>query len=195
MDLGGTLDTSTELANSNGAGAYVGPNPPAAKRAMKFVDAAICYSAGKTLDAIQYVSKYKVLPSFTPKWSEKPLQKSWQKTKPTLGWPRSTDSLCPTCVREARSAIIDGEQDWTTLLHEKVGEVKAEIIERDGQVWMIKDCPQHGRIEDLMAIDVRFLEWIEKNFPGRDIPAHNDKELHNHGSSTVKHGRGCPPIS
>ena len=27
-------------------------------------------------------------------------------------------------------------------------------------------------------------------FPGRDIPAHNDEKLHNHGSSTIKHGRG-----
>ena len=41
-----------------------------------------------------------------------------------------------------------------------------------------------------MAVDAKFLEWIEGNFPGRDIPAHNDEELHNHGSSTVRHGRG-----
>src|SRR5437870_12524570 len=34
-------------------------------------------------------------PSFIPKWSDKPLLKSWQKTKPPLGWPRQTDSLCP----------------------------------------------------------------------------------------------------
>ena len=129
-------------------------------------------------------------PAFTPKWSEKPLQKSWQKTKPTLGWPRQTDSLCPKCVQEAREAIVSGRKDWTTLLHEKVGEVKADIVERDGQVWMVKECPEHGKIEDMMAVDVRFLEWIEKNFPGRDIPAHNDEELHNHGSSTIKHGRG-----
>ena len=163
---------------------------PLSKRALRFVDSAVCYSAGVAFDAVQYVGKYNIRPAFTPKWSEKPLQKSWEKTKPTLGWPRTTDSLCPTCVREARAAIISGEQDWTTLLHEKVGEVKAEIIERNGEVWMIKDCPQHGRIEDLMAIDVRFLEWIEKNFPGRDIPAHADAELHNHGTSTIKHGRG-----
>ena len=31
----------------------------------------------------------------TPKWSDKPLLKSWEKSKPPLGWPRSTDSLCP----------------------------------------------------------------------------------------------------
>ena len=34
-------------------------------------------------------------PAFTPKWSDKPLLKSYQKTKPPLGWPRETDSLCP----------------------------------------------------------------------------------------------------
>ena len=94
-------------------------------------------------------------------------------------------------MREAREAITSGEAEWQKLLHEKVGEVKADIIERDGQVWMVKECPQHGKIEDLMAIDVKFLEWIEKNFPGRDIPAHNDEGLHNHGSSSVKHGRGA----
>ncbi len=75
-------------------------------------------------------------------------------------------------------------------MHEKVGEIKAQIIERDGQVWMVKECPIHGKYEDLMAVDAKFLEWIEKNFPGRDIPAHNDEDLHSHGSSTVRHGRG-----
>ena len=76
-------------------------------------------------------------------------------------------------------------------MHEKVGEIKAQIIERDGQVWMVKECPIHGKYEDLMAIDSKFLEWIEKNFPGRDIPAHADEALHNHGSSTVRYGRGA----
>ena len=182
-----TLDQPTVSNAPNGREQF---KVPIGKRAMKFVDAAVCYGAGVAFNTVQHFNKYNPTPAFTPKWSEKPLQKSWQKTKPPLGWPRQTDSLCPKCVREARSAIINGEQDWTTLLHEKVGEVKADIIERDGQVWMVKDCPQHGKIEDLMAIDVRFLEWIEKNFPGRDIPAHNDETLHNHGSSTVKHGRG-----
>jgi 7,8-dihydro-6-hydroxymethylpterin dimethyltransferase len=136
------------------------------------------------------LSTYKPVSSFTPKWSDVPLLKSWAKTKPPLGWPRTTDSLCPECVREARQKILAGEVPWQVLLHEKVGEIKANIIERDGQVWMIKECPRHGKIEDLMAIDSRFLAWIEKNFPGRDLPAHNDNELHNHGSSSIRHGRG-----
>ena len=182
-----TQEIVSAMPSTNNGGSGKGP---LGKRAMKVFDAAVCYTAGATFDAIHYVGKYGIKPAFIPKWSEKPLQKSWQKTKPTLGWPRQTDSLCPQCVREAREAIVSGREDWTTLLHEKVGEIKADIIERDGQVWMVKDCPVHGKIEDMMAVDVRFLEWIEKNFPGRDIPAHNDKELHNHGSSTIKHGRG-----
>src|SRR5881296_2993123 len=158
---------------------------------MKYIDAAVCYGASVAFDTIQYFNRFSPNPSFTPKWTEKPLLKSWQKTKPVLGWPRQTDSLCPQCVKEARETIISGAADWTRLLHQKVGEVKANIIERNGQVWMVKDCPQHGKTEDLMAIDVKFLEWIEKNFPGRDIPAHADKDLHNHGSSTIRHGRGA----
>ncbi len=160
------------------------------QRLMKYVDAAVTKVAGATFDTIQFFNKYNPRPSFTPNWSEKPLLKSWQKTKPQLGFPRQTDSLCPGCVKEAREAIINGRKDWQDLLHEKVGEIKAQIIERDGQVWMVKDCPIHGHYEDIMAVDVNFLRWIEKNFPGRDIRAHNDADLHNHGSSTIKHGRG-----
>ena len=160
-------------------------------RAWKYFDSAACSFARVAFNGIQYFNnKYQPGATFTPRWSEKPLLKSWEKTKPTLGWPRQTDSLCPTCVKEARERIISGDQDWKALLNEKVGEIKADIIQRDGQVWMVKDCPVHGRIEDIMSIDTRFLEWIEQNFPGRDMPAHNDKDLHNHGSSTIKHGRG-----
>ncbi len=160
-------------------------------RLWKTFDWALCRTAGITFDTIQFFNKYNPNPSITPKWSDKPLLKSWEKSKPTLGWPRTTDSLCPECVKEARQAIIDGKKDWTDLVHEKVGEIKAQIIERDGQVWMVKECPIHGKCEDLMAVDSKFLEWIEKNFPGRDIPAHNDEDLHRHGSSTVRYGRGA----
>ena len=76
------------------------------------------------------------------------------------------------------------------LLNEKVGEIKATIIERDGKILMVKDCPLHGHFEDVMAMDPAFFKHLEEVFPGRDIRAHNDEKLHNHGSSTVKHGRG-----
>src|SRR6201993_2805179 len=157
------------------------------KRSMDWV---ICKAAGITFNTIQFFNKRNPNPSVTPKWSDKPLLKSWEKTKPTLGFPRQTDSLCPDCVKEARKAIINGKKDWRDLMHEKVGEIKAQIIERDGEVWMVKECPIHGKYEDMMAIDAKFLNWIEQNFPGRDIPAHNDEDLHKHGSSTVRYGRG-----
>ncbi|MGI8782263.1 MAG: radical SAM protein, partial [Acidobacteriota bacterium] len=166
------------------------PRSPRAARALKHLDAAASKTAGVLFESIQFFNKYRPNASFIPKWSDKPLQKSWEKTKPTLGWPRETDSLCPKCVIETRKRILEGEEDYRILIHEKVGEIKAQIIERDGQVWMIKECPIHGRFEDMMAVDVNFLEWIEGNFPGRDIRAHNDEKLHNHGSSTIKHGRG-----
>src|SRR4030095_12853826 len=31
---------------------------------------------------------------------------------------------------------------------------------------------------------------LEDAFPGSDIRSHNDEKLHNHGSSTIKYGRG-----
>jgi len=128
--------------------------------------------------------------SFTPRWSDKPLLKSYQKEKPPLGWPRTTDSLCPKCVPAIRQQIIDGKLPHEILLNEKVGEIKAQIIERDGQILMVKDCPIHGHFEDLMSIDTAFFKHLEDVFPGRDIRAHNDEKLHNHGTSTVTHGRG-----
>ena len=102
-------------------------------QAWKAFDFALCKTAGLVFNTIQIFNKYNPNPSFTPKWSDKPLLKSWEKTKPTLGWPRQTDSLCPGCVKEAREAIINGQKDWHDLMHEKVGEIKAQIIERDGQ--------------------------------------------------------------
>jgi uncharacterized radical SAM superfamily Fe-S cluster-containing enzyme len=160
-------------------------------RPIKHVEKGLTFIAGGLFNGIKFFNKYKPNPSFTPKWSDKPLLKSWQKSKPTLGFPRTTDSLCPNCVIEAREDILSGKKDVSILLNEKVGEIKAQIIERDGQIWMVKECPQHGKVEDLMAIDSDFLKHIESLFPGRDISAHNDEKLHNHGSSTIKYGRGA----
>jgi 7,8-dihydro-6-hydroxymethylpterin dimethyltransferase len=157
---------------------------------IKYVEKGLSFAANGLWQVFSRVNKISQNPSFTPAWSDKPLLKSYQKTKPPLGWPRQTDSLCPTCVREARQAILDGKQDVSILLNEKVGEIKATITEKDGQIVMIKDCPIHGHFEDVMAMDPAFFKHLEEVFPGRDIRAHNDEKLHNHGSSTIKHGRG-----
>src|SRR3989440_3917582 len=157
---------------------------------VKYAEKVLTFAASGAWAVFERLNRIKPNPSFTPRWSEKPLLKSWEKTKPPLGWPRSTDSLCPKCVPEIRQQIIDGKLPHEVLMNEKIGEIKAQIIERDGQILMVKDCPIHGHFEDVMAVDTNFFRHLEEVFPGRDIRAHNDEKLHHHGTSTVKHGRG-----
>src|ERR1700719_1087489 len=157
---------------------------------IKYFEKGLSIAANGAWVVFNGLNKINQRPAFTPSWSDKPLLKSYQKPKPPLGWPRQTDSLCPTCTREARQEILDGKKDVSILLNEKVGEIKATIVERDGKILMVKDCPLHGHFEDVMAMDPAFFKHLEEVFPGRDIRAHNDEKLHNHGSSTVKHGRG-----
>jgi len=157
---------------------------------IKHVEKVIALAANAAWHVYDKINSIHPNPSFTPKWSDKPLLKSWEKQKPKLGWPRETDSLCPKCVPEIRQQIIDGKLPVEILKNEKAGEIKAQIIERDGKIMMVKDCPIHGHFEDIMSIDPAFSKHLEDVFPGRDIRAHNDEKLHNHGSSTITHGRG-----
>jgi uncharacterized radical SAM superfamily Fe-S cluster-containing enzyme len=157
---------------------------------IKHVEKALTMAAGAAWNVFNTLNSIRPNPSFTPKWSDKPLLKSWEKQKPPLGWPRTTDSLCPKCVPDIRNKVINGDLPVDILRNEKAGEIKAQIVERDGRIWMVKDCPIHGHFEDLMSIEPVFSEHLERVFPGRDIRAHNDSKLHDHGSSTVTHGRG-----
>ena len=157
---------------------------------IKYAEKAVTVAAGAIWTVFDKLNQINQNPSFTPKWSDKPLLKSYEKTKPPLGWPRETDSLCPKCIPEIRKEILDGKRDYKVLLNEKIGEIKAKVIERDGKILMVKDCPVHGHFEDVMAVDTAFFKHLEEVFPGRDIRAHADEKLHNHGSSTIKHGRG-----
>jgi uncharacterized radical SAM superfamily Fe-S cluster-containing enzyme len=161
------------------------------RKPIKYVEKAAVTAAKATWVVFDRLNRISPNPSPTPKWSDQPLLKSYEKSKPPLGWPRSTDSLCPKCVPEIRQQILDGYLPHEILLNEKVGEVKAQIIERDGKILMVKDCPKHGHFEDVMSVDTEFSKHLEDVFPGRDIRAHNDEGLHNHGSSTVKYGRGA----
>jgi 7,8-dihydro-6-hydroxymethylpterin dimethyltransferase len=157
---------------------------------VKYVEKCFTLGANLVWHVYERLNRVRPNPSPTPKWSDKPLLKSYEKTKPPLGWPRSTDSLCPKCVPEIRQQILDGKLPYEVLLNEKVGELKAQIVERDGKVLMVKDCPVHGHFEDVMSIDTDFTQHLEEVFPGRDIRAHSDEKLHHHGSSTIKYGRG-----
>src|SRR3954462_11382067 len=81
--------------------------------------------------------------AFQPAWAPAPLLKSRARSKPSLGFPRTTDSLCPVCVRETRASILSGEIPLRALVNDKVGEIKAQILERDGKVIIEKTCPAH----------------------------------------------------
>jgi uncharacterized radical SAM superfamily Fe-S cluster-containing enzyme len=157
---------------------------------IKYVEKAFTYAAGAAWVVFDKLNQINQNPGFVPRWSDKPLLKSYQKVKPPLGWPRETDSLCPRCVPEIRQQILDGKTALDVLYNQRPGEIKATIIERDGKILMVKDCPIHGHFEDVMAIDTAFFKHLEDVFPGRDIRAHNDSTLHRHGSSTITHGRG-----
>src|ERR687886_123264 len=99
---------------------------------IKYVEKAVTVVADAAWHVFERANRIKPNPSFTPKWSDKPLLKSWEKQKPKLGWPRETDSLCPKCVPEIRQQILDGKVPLE-VLDTNVGVIKARVIERDGK--------------------------------------------------------------
>jgi len=154
------------------------------------IETALTRGARLAWPAFQILNRQFRSQSFQPKWATAPLMKSAERSRPQLGWPRTTDSLCPVCVRDARARILGGEQSVESLVDEHVGEIPAHIFERDGKVLIEKACPRHGTFTDTLAINADFLRRIETLFPGRDFPAVTDR-LHNHGTSSIKHGRGA----
>lgn len=129
--------------------------------------------------------------SIKPEWAAEPLLKSYERTAPPLGFPRETDSLCPTCVKNVRNGVISGDIPLEILKDSHPGEIKAQIVEENGQVLMRKTCPTHGLFEDVLATDAHFLNRIESLFYGRDFKAAEDKHVHHHGTSDIKFGRGA----
>ncbi len=130
-------------------------------------------------------------PSIHPDWAPGPLPKSYERTKPPLGIPRETDSLCPRCVIEVRDAIIAGDRELAEFTRRKTGEVRARIYEEDGKVLIEKSCPEHGRFWDTLSIDPRLTDLLERRFFGRDFRTAEDEHVHRHGSSTIRYGRGA----
>jgi uncharacterized radical SAM superfamily Fe-S cluster-containing enzyme len=126
-----------------------------------------------------------------PKWAAGKLLKSYQRSSPPLGFPRSTDSLCPRCVPEVRSAIITGNADLSTLMSGHRGEIKAQLVEEDGRIIMRKHCEKHGTFEDVLSTNPDFTRRIESLFFGRDFRCTDDAQVHRHGNSTVQYGRGA----
>jgi 7,8-dihydro-6-hydroxymethylpterin dimethyltransferase len=125
-----------------------------------------------------------------PRWAPGNILKSYQRSAPPLGIPRITDSLCPRCVPEIRRAVLSGEMSLSALTSDRPGEIKAQIIEENGRVLMRKTCDKHGRFEEILSTNPAFTRRIEGLFFGRDFRSAEDEEIHRHGSSTIKYGRG-----
>jgi hypothetical protein len=129
--------------------------------------------------------------SVHPDWAPGPLLKSYERSRPPLGWPRETDSLCPRCVKETREAIISGDRDLGELVDGHPGEIRARIVEEDGKILMRKTCPKHGEFVDTLSIDATFSRLIEERYPGRDFRTAEDALIHRHGTSSIRYGRGA----
>ncbi|MCG7845362.1 MAG: radical SAM protein, partial [Methanomassiliicoccales archaeon] len=56
------------------------------------------------------------------------------------GLPKKTESLCPECKKI----------------------ISADIVERDGKVWMEKTCPEHGHFSDIVWSDVELYLKAEQ---------------------------------
>ncbi len=151
---------------------------------------AVQRTANAAWNGFQKVNR--LIPSrpFRPAWSPEPLPKSRERTRPPLGFPRRTDSLCPACTREVRDSILNGTRELRDLVEGHPGEIPAEIVVRGNEVWMVKSCPVHGTVEDLMSNDAAFFARLEENFFGRDVRMGKDA-LHEHGSSAIRYGRGA----
>ncbi|MBZ5638599.1 MAG: radical SAM protein [Acidobacteriia bacterium] len=123
------------------------------------------------------------------KWAPSPRLRSVERSHPPLGFPRRTLSLCPACVKEVRARVLAGELATEDLAHGHHAEIEADVLERDGKVWMVKTCPVHGRIEDVLSTDPAFMRRMESLDPGRDFERVPDGR-HEHGSSAIRYGRG-----
>src|SRR6185436_16239307 len=96
---------------------------------LKTVEKVITLSANKAWPLMQYINRKAPPPApFQPKWSDSPIPRGKERSKPPLGWPRETDSLCPVCVKEARAVILRGDADFRTLIDDKPGEIRAKIV-------------------------------------------------------------------
>ena len=147
-------------------------------------------AANAAWTALQAVNRRIPAKPFQPAWAPEALPKSGERSKPPLGFPRKTDSLCPTCTREVREAIVAGRSDLKELLGGHPGEIPADIVQRGKEIWMVKTCPKHGTFEDILSSDAAFYSRLEENFFGRDVRIGKDK-LHEHGSSAIRYGRGA----
>jgi 7,8-dihydro-6-hydroxymethylpterin dimethyltransferase len=123
-----------------------------------------------------------------PSWAPGPFFSVGNSSLP-LYLPRVTDSLCPKCSFEARDRVVC-QRGSLENFKGNPGIVCAHIVEEAGQVLMRKMCEKHGPFEDLLATNAEFFQRIESLYRGRDFACVDDNQVHDHGVSSIRYGRG-----
>ena len=103
--------------------------------------------------------------SVEPGWAPGPIPKSHERTRPPLGYPRETDSLCPQCVIETRKKLLSGERDLKDLVDGNIGEIRATFYEKGDELWVT-----NGRINEIWQSgfdDVDRRPYITQRWPGQ----------------------------
>ena len=95
------------------------PSNPLVRASRKVFGGMTHYLAEAAWHTFQAANRLVPYPRLQPKWAPSPLLKSNERSKPPLGFPRETDSLCPRCVLEIRAAILEGREDWQVLIQGK----------------------------------------------------------------------------
>lgn len=129
----------------------------------------------------------------TPTWAPAPLPKSYERPTPSFGLPRRTQSLCPRCNVDAVSAVLTGFANVTDFRRDP-GVIDAHILEESGRIVMRKTCATHGMFEDVLSTNPAFFKRMESLYFGHDYECAGQTNVHDHGPSTVRTGRGIALI-
>ena len=124
-----------------------------------------------------------------PTWAPGRLLRSWERAPMTTGVPRKTCSLCPDCNREAVEEVISGQMAVKEF-RDRPGIIEADIVEEAGRILMRKTCAKHGPFEDLLSTHPTFFRRMESLAFGRDFECSDDRQVHDHGASGIRRGRG-----
>lgn len=124
-----------------------------------------------------------------PTWAPAPLSKSQNRSTPSFGVPRRTQSLCPRCNADAVSAVLSGVANVTEFRTDP-GVIDADILKESGRILMRKTCARHGTFEDVLSTNPAFFKRMESLYFGHDFACAGHTNVHDHGPSTVRTGRG-----
>ena len=158
----------------------------------KPVELALVGGARLAWPVFQAINRQFEAKSFQPRWSAAPLHQEPRAHQPPLGWPRTTDSLCPTCVRETRARSSPASRPsrrWSTSTSARSRRTSSSATARSS---IEKTCPEHGTFTDTLSINPAFLKRIESLFPGPRFPRrHRHAAQPRHVVDQVRPRRGA----